>query len=444
MNMKHKLFQSIGFKMMAYYILLSLINLSFVITIIFENQVDLISKNVLLESEKQLSQLIGSMKKFSAEMKQGTLFNIKDDRETLSQFVKSIHLYYNDFIIFSDKNSVIYNSSPGRELPETYKEDLLRSMTTMAFTGKEYYIRIDDQNKVINFYIPLGGLLSDDSILLVRKKINTVSDSLIALYKQVIYVIFVVLFFHLLFAVILYKSIIHPVRKLGEAAEKLSQGDLSARVQLAGIKDEFTSLSLTFNKMAESIEKNIKSFSSEIDTVKNIKNILGKSDLRDELTGLFSEYYIYERIDEELNHSKLKQKDMAFIIINPDDFSKVNGMYGTQTGDIMLKEIARKITGSCSSNDVIARFVGEEFAVLSLEPSRDAVTDLSENIRSAINKSEIVTPDGKFSITVSLGIAYISCSGLISFQNKNDVIASARQALMKAKSSGKNRVEFNS
>ena len=442
--MKHKLFQSIGFKMMAYYILLSLINLSFVITIIFENQVDLISKNVLLDSEKQLSQLIGSMKKLTVEMKKGTLFNIRDDREALSEFVKSIHLHYKDFIIFSDKNSIIYNSSPGRNLPETYKEDLLRSMSTMAFTGKEYYVRVDDQSKVINFYIPLGEFLDGDPILLVRKSINTVSDSLIDLYKQVIYVIFVVLLFHLLFAVILYKSIIHPVRVLGEAAEKLSQGDLSSRVPLTGRKDEFNSLSLIFNKMAESIENNIKSFSSEIDTVKNIKNILGKSEIRDELTGLLSEYYICERIDEEINLSRLKQRDLAFIIINPDDFSKVNGMYGTQTGDIMLKEIARKITGSCSSSDVIARLGGEEFAVISPEPSRDAVADLAEKIRSAINKSEIVTPDGKFSITVSLGISYISCSGLNSVQNKKDVIASARQALMKAKSSGKNRFEFNS
>jgi diguanylate cyclase (GGDEF)-like protein len=430
--------------MIAYYILLSLINLSFVITIIFENQVDLISKNVLLESEKQLSQLIGSMKNFSAEMKKGNLFNIKDDREALSQFVKSIHLHYKDFIIFSDKNSVIYNSSPGRSLPEAYKEDLLRSMTTMAFTGKEYYIRVDDQSKVINFYIPLGEFLSGDHILLVRKDINTVSDSLIDLYKQVIYVIFVVLFFHLLFAVILYKSIIHPVRILGEAAEKLSKGDLTSRVELTGKTDEFTSLSLIFNKMAESIEKNIKSFSNEIDTVKNIKNILGKTEIRDELTGLLSEYYIYERIDEELTQSKLKQRDMAFIIINPDNFNKINGMYGTQTGDIMLMEVARKITGCCSIGDVVARFGGEEFAVLSTETSRDAVTDLAEKIRLSISKSDIVTPDGKFSITVSLGISYISSSGLISVENRDDVIAPARQALMKAKSSGKNRVEFNS
>ena len=441
--MKHKLFQSVGFKMIAYYILLSLINLSFVITIIFENQVDLISKNVLLESEKQLSQLIGSMKKFSAEMKKGTLFNIKDDREALSQFVKSIHLHYKDFIIFSNNNSVIYNSSPGRSLPETYKEDLLRSMTTMAFTGKEYYIRVDDQSKIINFYIPLGEFLSEDHILLVRKDINTVSDSLINLYKQVIYVIFVVLLFHLFFAVILYKSIIQPVRMFREAAEKLSDGDLSSRVQLTGRKDEFASLSFTFNKMAESIEKNIKSFSCEINTVKNIKNIIGKTEIHDELTGLLNENYIYERIDEELDQSKLKQRDMAFIIINPDDFSKVNGMYGTQTGDIMLKEIARKITGCCTAGEIVARFGGEEFAVLSTESSRDAVSELAEKIRTSVSKSEIVTPDGKFSVTVSLGISYISSSGLISVENRDDVITPARQALMKAKSSGKNRVEFN-
>jgi len=354
--MRNKFFQSIGFKIMAFYVLLSLINLSFVISIIFENQVDLISKNVMLESEKQLSQFINSMKKFTIEMKEGTLFNVKDEKETLSQFTKIISQHYRDFIIFSDKNVIIYKSSSEINLPETFKEDGLRSMTTMAFSGKDYYLRVDEDNKIVNFYIPLNELLSGNYILLVKKNIGSINASLIDLYKQSFYIIFVVLFFHVLFALILYRFILHPVKILGEAAEKLSKGDLSVRVPITGGKDEFDSLFVTFNRMAESINKNIKTFSTEMKTVKNIQRILEETEIRDDLTGLLNENYISQRIEDELNQSKLKLRDLSLILINLDDFSKINEVYGKQTGDIILLETAKKISESCTAGDIIARF----------------------------------------------------------------------------------------
>lgn len=106
--MKNKLYNTIGFKIITYYVFLSLITLSFIISIIFENQVDLISKNTVLESEKQLSQLLSSMKKFSMEMKKGSLFKITNEEETFVQLMNIIKLHYRDFLVFSDKNTVIF------------------------------------------------------------------------------------------------------------------------------------------------------------------------------------------------------------------------------------------------------------------------------------------------------------------------------------------------
>lgn len=442
--MINKFFKSIGFKIMAFYILLSLINLSFVISIIFENQVDLIGKNTMLESEKQLSQLIGSMKKFTIESRKGKLFNIKDEKETLSQLIKIISMHYKDYIVFSDKDTVMYKSSPEMKLPETFKEDALRSVTTMAFSGKEYYLRIDGEENVINFYIPLNQFLQSETILLVKKNIGTLNESLSDLYKQALYIIFVVLFFHMLFAVILYRSIIYPVRILDRAAKKLSDGDLGARVSMSGRNNEFDSLADTFNRMADSIDKNIRSLSTEVETVKAVKQKIERTDTRDELTGLLNDRYMNERLEDELNQSGLHRRDISLILINLDDFNKINGIYGTQTGDIILKETARKITENCSKGDVIARFGGEEFAVLSPEPSRSRINSLAENIRSSMDKNEVVTPDGKFTVTVSIGISYIESHMLSALPDKDDIVESAKSALRKAKSSGKNRVEFNS
>lgn len=441
--MKNRIYNTIGFKIITYYVILSLINLSFIISIIFENQVDLISKNTILESEKQLSQLIGSMKKFSIEMKKGNLFKITSEEETFTQLMNIINIHYRDFLVFSDKNTVIFKSSPEMNLPETFREDGMRSMTAMTFSGKNYYLRIDENHKIINFYIPLNEFQFGNSILLIKKNISSLNESLINLYKQALYVILVVFFFHVLFVVILYRSFIHPIKILDEAAKKFGDGSLDTRISFPGRNDEMKSLAETFNNMAASLYDNISSLSSQIVKSKKIKAETEKISVRDELTGLLNSYYLSERLDEELKIAKLKHRDISLILINPDNFSRIDEIYGKQTGDIIILETAKSITANCSNSEIIARTANEEFAILSPEPSIENIKELAEKIRSSIGEKEIITPDGKFSITVCIGVSYVKADNNNFIENKNDIVESARSALLKAKETGENRVEFN-
>ena len=171
-------------------------------------------------------------------------------------------MHYKDFLVFTDINTVIFKSNPEITVPETSREDGMRSMTAMTFSGKNYYLRIDENHREINFYIPLSEFQSGNSILLIKKNIGILNESLINLYKQAVYVIFVVFFFHVLFAVVLYRSFIHPIKILGDAAGKLADGRLDTRISLAGRNDELKSLADTFNTMAESLHDNISSLSS--------------------------------------------------------------------------------------------------------------------------------------------------------------------------------------
>jgi diguanylate cyclase (GGDEF)-like protein len=441
--MKNKLYNTIGFKIITYYVFLSLITLSFIISIIFENQVDLISKNTVLESEKQLSQLLSSMKKFSMEMKKGSLFKITNEEETFVQLMNIIKLHYRDFLVFSDKNTVIFKSVPGMSLPDTFKEDGMRSMTAMTFSGKNYYLRIDENHRVINFYIPLSEFQSGNSILLIKKSIASLNESLINLYKQAVYVILVVFFFHVLFALILYRSFIHPIKILDEAAVKLADGHLDTRISLPGRNDELKSLADTFNSMAESLHDNISSLSSEIMKTRDMKAETEKISVRDELTGLLNINYFSERLEEEIKIAKLKKKDISLILITPDNFSGIAGIYGKQTGDIIILETAKSITPKCINGEITARTGNEEFAIFKHEPSMENIKELARNIQSSVGEKEIITPDGRFSISVSIGVAYINADGLDHIAGRNDLIESARSALMKAKAAGENGIEFS-
>ncbi len=438
--MKKKIFKSIGFKILSFYVILSLINISFIISIIFENQVDLITKNTMLESEKQLADLINAIKKFTIEMKKGSLFNIRNEKEILNQIIKMISLHSRDYLIFTEKNDILYKSSADILLPETLNEDGRRSMTAMTFSGKEYYLRIDEDKNILYCYIPLSEFLSGNPILLVKKDISAMNESLNNLYRQSVYVIIVVIFFHVLFALILFSYILHPINQLNNAAKRLLQGDFGAQVLSINRKDELGSLAETFNKMAASIHDNITNLSAEIETVKENKEKIEKTATRDDLTGLFNRVYLLERANEELKKAQMTKRDIAFLQIDLDHFDKINTIYGHQTGNIILMEIARIISRNCGYNDIAARFGGEEFAVLSFDSSRDYIRDMAEKIRSAVEKYEIITPDGKISVTVSIGISYIDAAGLAAVDNSSKLSGQAETALLMAKNNGRNRV----
>ena len=439
--MKEKISQSIGFKILFFYTLLSLVTISFVISIIFENQVDLISKNITLESEKQIGKLISSMKKFTYEAQKGKLFDTKTNKETLKQITEFIGPHFDDYLIFTEKGVITHKSNAEIVPPKTFIEDGLRSITAKTFSGNDYYLRIDEEKKMIYCYISLNEFHLGNSILLLQKDISSLGKSLTNLYHQAIYVIIVVLLFHVIFAIILFRYIIHPINLLNNGAKILSEGNFGTRIIIKR-KDEFNTLAETFNRMAGSIDDKMKTLSSQMDSVKESKERMENLAIKDELTGLFNRNYILERTYEELKRARIKNRNTGFLLIDLDRFHEVNKIYGHQTGNIILMETAKTITRNCMETDIIGRFGGEEFAVLSPECSIKYIQDMAEQIRSAIEKNVIVTPDGEFSVTVSIGISCIDTDRLNSHENNHDLAGSAEAALLRAKENGRNRVEM--
>jgi len=440
--MPSTIFRSLGFKILLFYILLSLISISFVISIIFENQVDLISKNIMLESEKKLFQLMGNLNKLNSEMSQGDLFDVKNEQELLSYLAGAVGMHYEDYIIFSEKNPEIYKSSSDISLPDSFKEDALRSVTTVTFTGKSYYMRIDEKNKLISFYIPLEELNISSNILYIKEKIDILDESLIDLYKQAAYVTIVVLLFHLLFAVILFRFIIQPIFDLKKAAEKLSQGDFNARSGFSDRNDEIGVLAAVFNSMAESIDENINFLSSEMEKNRLIQEKSEIGVIRDDMTGLLNEHYFYERLDEEIKRVNDNPADISLILINIDDFKKINEIFGKQTGDIVLLEISRIIKNCSLKNGIVARISGDEFAILPPLSSAETIRETAEKIILSVGQKEIITPDGKLSVTASVGIAYFESEKLHLLESPERILGIAKEALNNAKEKGKSRVEF--
>lgn len=431
-----KFVHSIGFKILSAYALLSLINLSFIVSIIFENQTDLISRNTRLESEMQLAELIGSMKKFSLETKKGSLFIQGKDGDGFKHTLDLLGIKSRNYFVFSEKGEILARSSDGINPPETYLNDGLRSLTAMTFSGREYYLRIDEQKQVMYCYIPLSGFQPGSNILLLEKELNGMSESLNHLYYQALYVIFIVLFFHTVFALILFRYIIKPVNILINGADSISGGNLDTRIHLSGREDEFALLAHTFNRMAESMHSNVESLSGEITMARESIEKSGRLSTRDELTGLYNRQYFIERVNEENSRAAAADSVTGLMFIVPDNFREITSIYGHQTENIIIAETAKKILRMLNSCGIAARYGDEVFTVLSPGTTVQAMSDTAEKIRRNAGESPVITADGEFTVTVSIMVA---CAGPgIGL----DLDRIEGEAMRKAGNNGRDRVEI--
>jgi diguanylate cyclase (GGDEF)-like protein len=159
----------------------------------------------------------------------------------------------------------------------------------------------------------------------------------------------------------------------------------------------------------------------------------------DEATGLFNKRRLFERLDMEVARAKRYAETLSCLMIDVDDFKKINDTYGHPAGDLILRQIGRLLQRSLRITDFIARYGGEEFTVLLPRTNSAGAFRVAENLRSAFMSHEFSLPTTSIHLTVSIGVA---CCSNFGNQNSQQMIALADGALYRAKRSGKNQVCF--
>lgn len=159
--------------------------------------------------------------------------------------------------------------------------------------------------------------------------------------------------------------------------------------------------------------------------------------ITDSLTGLFNRRYFEERFFEEIHRSDRHTLSFSLAMIDIDDFKLFNDTEGHLAGDEVLKCIANISKDSLRVIDVIARFGGEEFAVIMPQTEKSEAFMVAERIRKSVKEQLPCTWDAfpaKY-ITVSIGIATYPSDG----RERKDLIRNADKALYMAKMDGKDR-----
>ena len=158
--------------------------------------------------------------------------------------------------------------------------------------------------------------------------------------------------------------------------------------------------------------------------------------ITDELTGLYSNRHFRQTLLKRYGTFDAFGEKTALLMVDIDNFKKVNDGYGHPAGDAILRDVGRCIMLAIREDDQAFRYGGEEFAVILPASDASAGAAVAERMRALIEHYPFMVDHHVLTITVSIGVS----SWPESAENIKDLITQADKGLYEAKHSGKNRV----
>ena len=197
-----------------------------------------------------------------------------------------------------------------------------------------------------------------------------------------------------------------------------------------------TGRDITHQLQTESnLEKANQQLRTQLNEIKKLQSTLKQQAIRDPLTGLLNRRFFEEALKKEVARANRKKHAITILILDIDEFKRVNDTYGHAAGDAVLETLGNILIQQTRKDDLAVRLGGEEFLILMMEMELDQGMKRAEEIRSLVENLEIEFEGISIHITVSIGGAeYPSSSTSI-----RDVMRKADQAMYRAKYKGRNQ-----
>jgi diguanylate cyclase (GGDEF)-like protein len=292
---------------------------------------------------------------------------------------------------------------------------------------------------VIGIALPLE---QSDWYVVVEAPFDVVFAPVVSVIKR-IFVIDVCII--LLFSFLAYKitaAIVKPIEILSDGARRIAQGQLDLEIPEPSSNDEIGLLTRTFNDMRRKLRGN----QAEIEAananlrdrnfqLQRANEVLEQLSITDGLTKLHNHRFFQDHLTREIKRVGRVGKPLSMILVDIDDFKALNDRLGHAAGDELLRRIAVLMNDSIRESDLLARYGGDEFVVLTAETDLDGAQRLAEKIRTAIAESSFILDESlrPTRSTVSMGVAQFE-------GNRKQFFTATDRALYRAKAQGKNCV----
>lgn len=321
-----------------------------------------------------------------------------------------------EFNIENFKNEELVNT-----INRLIKQDL--SQNSVMINGKKYLLFLEEVKKT-NWYVI--SFIEEDKVL---ENVKNLEQE----YKIVGYLVVGFIFiFYILFFIFLSKK----------AKEFVSQIVEPLKNMILVTKNIGENNSISFDKQSNIIEldelnKNFVQLISELDS--KTKKLIDeeaqiiyqrKLAVTDSLTGCYNRRFLEEFSNEYLKTVKRENYSLSLMMIDIDDFKKINDSCGHDIGDKVLVDFSKMVRDCIRANDMFVRLGGDEFLILLLHTNMENSSVVAQKILDKVKDY-----DEKCKFTVSIGISQIQETD----NNINEMMKRADISLYKAKNEGKNK-----
>jgi diguanylate cyclase (GGDEF)-like protein/PAS domain S-box-containing protein len=177
---------------------------------------------------------------------------------------------------------------------------------------------------------------------------------------------------------------------------------------------------------------------NDISQRKELEAELFRQASTDSLTGISNRRYFLAQAEQELRRSRRFSRSMSVMMIDIDHFKSINDQNGHAVGDAVLQNVVKRSLESLRQSDFLGRIGGEEFAVILPETNLASATEVAERLRHHMTERAMIAERAAIPCTVSVGVAQMNAQdGTI-----DALLHRADEALYRAKSGGRNRVEI--
>jgi len=162
----------------------------------------------------------------------------------------------------------------------------------------------------------------------------------------------------------------------------------------------------------------------------------GRQIIIDGLTGLYVHWFFYQCLEKEISRAERQNLSLALLMVDLDHFKQFNDTYGHPMGDKALVKVAEILKKDLRDIDTVARYGGEEFAIILPGVDEKLALRTAERIRKGMGSYRFKVVNGKFRLTLSIGISLYE-KGV----SAEEMVEKADKALYWVKQHGRNQVK---